>query len=81
LHPQREHLIALRDGYIFLAELDHNLRLTVGRTTRVPLANQHALDTIASRMRLDSSAELLETLTVHRHAIRDAFGKVIEPSS
>ncbi len=69
-------LTSLRDGYTFLAELDHNLRLTVGRTTRVPLANQHALSTIASRMRLDSPSELLESLTAHRLAIRDAFERI-----
>lgn len=69
-------LEALKAGYEFLAKLDHNLRLTVGRTTRVPLANQHALVTIASRMELDSPANLLENLTIHRLAIRDAFERI-----
>lgn len=64
-------------GYRFLADLDHNLRLTVGRTTRLPAANQHALNTIAHRMGLASSAELLERLTLHRLAIRDAFDEIV----
>ena len=42
----------LSAGYVFLTALDHNLRLPVGRTSRVPVANQHALDVIATRMDL-----------------------------
>ncbi|MGE3467192.1 MAG: hypothetical protein AB7J13_09690 [Pyrinomonadaceae bacterium] len=73
----RGHLDALRSGYEFLSEFDHNLRLTVGRTTRVPLANQHAIETIAKRMDLASPAELLENLTAHRLAIREAFDTIV----
>lgn len=68
---------ALADGYRFLSTLDHNLRLTVGRTTRVPLGKQAVLDTIAKRVGLASSAELLESLTMHRIAIREAFGSIV----
>ena len=64
-------------GYQFLSALDHNLRLTVGRTTRVPLANHTALATIATRMKIASSVELLEQLTIHRLAIRSAFEAVL----
>ncbi|MEQ1605799.1 MAG: hypothetical protein ABL999_13120 [Pyrinomonadaceae bacterium] len=63
-------------GYQFLSALDHNLRLTVGRTTRVPLANHTALANISSRMKLESETELLEQLTLHRLAIRDAFDRI-----
>lgn len=63
-------------GYRFLAALDHNLRLTVGRTTRVPLANHTALANIAHRMGIASETELLEQLTLHRLAIRDAFDRI-----
>jgi glutamate-ammonia-ligase adenylyltransferase len=71
-------LAALRLGYEFLSALDHNLRLTVGRTTRVPLANHAALETIARRMNLASAAELLEHLTLHRLALRSAFEQVLD---
>ena len=64
-------------GYKFLAALDHNLRLTVGRTTRIPLANHNALNTIASRMQIDSPKTLLEQLTLHRLAIRSAFENIV----
>ena len=64
-------------GYDFLSTLDHNLRLTVGRRARVPLANHDALNTIASRMKIASAADLLEQLTFHRLAIRNAFDTVL----
>ncbi len=64
-------------GYEFLSTLDHNLRLTVGRITRVPLANNAALTTIAARMKLSSPADLLEQLTFHRLAIRNAFDSIL----
>lgn len=63
-------------GYHFLATLDHNLRLTVGRTTRVPQANLTALETIAKRMHLSSTSELLEQLTLHRLNVRAAFDTI-----
>src|SRR5437762_13424195 len=67
----------LSSGYEFLSTLDHNLRLTVGRSRRVPFANTDALATITARMRLSSSEELLERLTLHRLAIRGAFDKIL----
>ena len=67
----------LRAGYEFLSALDHNLRLTVGRTTRIPLGNRTALQTIAGRMNFASPAELLETLTLRRLGIRAAFDNLL----
>ncbi len=66
------------NGYEFLSELDHNLRLTVGRSTRLPLANQTVLQTIAKRMKLDSIKNLLEKLTVYRLEIRASFENILE---
>ncbi len=71
-----EILAVMLAGYEFLSTLDHNLRLTVGRTTRVPHANHTALANIARRMDLASESDLLEHLTVHRIAIRDAFDEI-----
>jgi len=70
-------LTTLEEGYEFLAALDHNMRLTVGRTSRVPIANQHALEVIAELMSLASSNEILEQLTFHRLAIRGAFETIV----
>lgn len=64
------------EGYEFLAELDHHIRLTVGRSTRLPLANQKSLNAIAGRMKLASVKNLLETLTFHRLNIRASFENI-----
>ncbi len=72
---------AMIAGYTFLSTLDHNLRLTVGRTTRVPTANKPALAVIAERMSLSSEPELLGQLTLHLIAIREAFESVLEGSA
>lgn len=60
-------------GYRFLSKLDHCLRLTVGRTTRLPVGNVKALETVADRMDVESTSALLEELTVHRLNVRAAF--------
>jgi glutamate-ammonia-ligase adenylyltransferase len=65
-------------GYDFLSCLDHNLRLTVGRTNRLPLANPAAMQTIVERMKLASANDLLEKLTFHRLEIRNAFENVLK---
>ncbi len=64
-------------GYEFLSELDHNLRLIIGRSTRLPVANQTALQTIIKRMKLDSTNDLLEQLTFHRLNIRVSFENLL----
>lgn len=73
-----EHFRNFSEGYQFLSELDHNLRLINGRSTRLPLANQNALHIISERMRLGSISELLENLTVHRLNIRASFEKILD---
>ncbi len=73
LTDHRSSLAALHDGYEFLSALDHNLRLTVGRTTRLPLGKQAALETIAERMKVGSAGELLQQLTFQRIDVREAF--------
>ncbi len=65
-------------GYEFLSRLDHNLRLTVGRLTHLPSANQKALKTIVKRMELDSVKDLSEKLTLHRLEIRESFENILK---
>ncbi len=67
-------------GYEFLTELDHNLRLVVGRSTRLPVANQNALEIIAARMHLPSVKDLFEHLTAQRLNIRESFDRVLAES-
>lgn len=68
---------ALSAGYEFLSALDHNIRLTVGRSTRLPLANQNALRIIARRMNFESHDELVEILTIQRLNIRASYESVM----
>ena len=65
-------------GYEFLTELDHNLRLTVGRSSKIPLANQTALRVIVKRMSLASVGDLFEQLTAHRLNIRASFENIFK---
>ncbi len=67
----------LSEGYAFLSELDHNIRLMIGRVSRLPRANQPALERIAGRMNAGSAAKLLEQLTIHRLNIRAAFESIL----
>lgn len=64
---------ALREGHAFLSALDHNIRLSIGRSSRFPRANPAVLERIASRMSLGSPEELAETLSIHRMNVRAAF--------
>ncbi len=66
-----------KNGYDFLSALDHYLRLTVGRSTRLPQANHKALSLVAERMKIASSGELLENLTAHRLDIRHTFDSIL----
>ncbi|MGD9588103.1 MAG: hypothetical protein AB7Q37_06560 [Pyrinomonadaceae bacterium] len=70
----------LSGGHAFLSKLDHNIRLTVGRTSRYPRTNRDVLHVIAERMGLESPDELLGRLTIHRHDIRAVFEGVFTPS-
>lgn len=67
----------LCEGYEFLSDLDHNLRLTIGRSKRVPASNRNVLEIVSGRMKLASANELLEKLTFHRLNIRAAFDNVL----
>ncbi|CAN5374238.1 bifunctional [glutamate--ammonia ligase]-adenylyl-L-tyrosine phosphorylase/[glutamate--ammonia-ligase] adenylyltransferase [soil metagenome] len=73
-----ENFANFNEGYVFLSELDHNLRLINGRSTCLPIANQNALQTISQRMRLASVADLLEKLTFHRLNIRSSFEYILK---
>jgi glutamate-ammonia-ligase adenylyltransferase len=73
-----EDFINFSAGYDYLSELDHHLRLTVGRSTRLPLAKRKALQTITARMKLVSVTDLLEKLTVHRLNVRQSFENILQ---
>ena len=66
----------LADGYNFLSSLDHHLRITVGRATRLPIANKAALEIMTDRMGLASTEELLGLLAVTRGSVRAVFDEI-----
>ena len=70
---ETEHFHDLSHGYRFLSALDHELRLTVGRSTLVPVSKPDVLDTIAGRLGIASGNLLLEKLTEHRLKTRSSF--------
>ena len=70
---------ALSDGYSFLSELDHNIRLLIGRVSRVPSANHQIMGRIADRMNVGSVQDLVERLTFHRLNVRSAFDHIFAP--
>ncbi|NNE65869.1 MAG: hypothetical protein HKN33_04825 [Pyrinomonadaceae bacterium] len=66
----------LKHGYAFLRELDHNLRLTSGRSNKVKTNHPESLRNVAELMKIDSPASFLEELTSHRLNIREGFNTV-----
>ncbi|MGH9821550.1 MAG: hypothetical protein ACRD43_15425, partial [Pyrinomonadaceae bacterium] len=68
---------AFASGYAFLSELDHHIRITIGRNTRVPFTNPRVMSLIAKRMNMSSVEEIVERLTIHRMEIRQSFENVL----
>jgi [glutamine synthetase] adenylyltransferase / [glutamine synthetase]-adenylyl-L-tyrosine phosphorylase len=64
---------ALAEGHRFLSSLDHEIRLAVGRTSRLPRSNQPVLERIAHRMQFASTQDLLGSIALHLAEIRRAF--------
>jgi glutamate-ammonia-ligase adenylyltransferase len=71
---------ALSNGYSLLRSIDHNLRLIVGRSTRLPDPNHVTARDVAARMDFASVAELQETLTEQMQAIRDTYNRLLGSS-
>ncbi|HEX5875075.1 MAG TPA: hypothetical protein VFY60_10545 [Pyrinomonadaceae bacterium] len=66
----------LTEGYSLLRSIDHNLRLIVGRSTRLPDPNHIATKDVATRMGFESGAELHETLISQMRAIRETWDRI-----
>jgi glutamate-ammonia-ligase adenylyltransferase len=72
-----QQFVELSQGYSFLSQLDHNLRLRVGRSSRLPLGNKRALELTAATMGFSGVNDLLEALTIHRLNIRNSYDRVM----
>ena len=67
----------LSGGYSLLRSIDHNLRLIVGRSTRLPDPNHVTARDVALRMGFATSDELQETLMDQMRLIREAYNRII----
>jgi glutamate-ammonia-ligase adenylyltransferase len=73
---EREHA-ALSEGYALLRRTDHRLRLTTGRSTRLPAAPDHpTLRDLAHALGFPSTSDLVSTLRERTSAIRAAYDQI-----
>ena len=67
----------LRAGYEFLRKLDHQIRLTAERSTRLPAdANNKLLIEISRRLQFDSTQNLLHEIALHTIEIRRVYSSL-----
>jgi glutamate-ammonia-ligase adenylyltransferase len=64
-------------GHAFLSELDHNIRLVTGRSRQLP-RDTKSLRIVTDRCSFADTADLLETLSLQRLNVRNAFERVLE---
>lgn len=67
----------LNEGYALLRSVDHQLRLIVGRSARLPSPEHSAFRDIARRLAYHAAAELVEDLEVRMRRIREVYEKVM----
>ncbi len=67
----------LSTGYSLLRNIDHNLRLIMARSTRLPDPDHVIARDVANRMGFDP-VELQETLVQQMKAIREAYSRILE---
>ena len=67
---------ALDEGYALLRSLDHHLRLTLGRSTRLPAPGHPTLEDLARRAGFASADALGEELRARMTAVRAAYDRV-----
>jgi glutamate-ammonia-ligase adenylyltransferase len=72
---------ALAEGYALLRTVDHQLRLIVGRSARLPLPEHPALRDIARRAGFDDAVELMRQLSASMSGIRSAYERVLSTRS
>jgi glutamine synthetase adenylyltransferase len=72
-----EDFSALSSGYSLLRSIDHNLRLIVGRSTRLPDPNHPTARDVAARAGFTSASELEASLTDQMQAIRATYKRIL----
>jgi glutamate-ammonia-ligase adenylyltransferase len=72
-----EDFVVLSSGYSLLRSIDHNLRLIVGRSTRLPDPNHPTARDVALRAGFGSVREMQETLTDQMKSIRSTYKRIL----
>jgi glutamate-ammonia-ligase adenylyltransferase len=72
---------ALCAGYGLLRAVDHNLRLIVGRSTRLPPPDHPITRDVATKMGFESADGLRDVLSSHMRSIREAYDRILEFST
>ncbi|HEX7773905.1 MAG TPA: hypothetical protein VF435_15900, partial [Pyrinomonadaceae bacterium] len=67
----------LSNGYSLLRSIDHNLRLIMHRSTRLPDPNHVAAKDIATRAGFGSVSEMQETVAEQMQSIRAAYNRIL----
>ncbi|HJS23088.1 MAG TPA: hypothetical protein VJ751_01875 [Pyrinomonadaceae bacterium] len=69
--------VVLSSGYSLLRSIDHNLRLIMHRSTRLPDPNHVAAKDVATRAGFGSVSEMQETLSEQMRAIRETYNRIL----
>ncbi len=69
--------LTMSTGYSLLRSIDHNLRLIVGRSTRLPDPNHVTARAVALRMGFPSVADLHQTLVEQMQSIRESYNRIL----
>jgi glutamate-ammonia-ligase adenylyltransferase len=72
-----EDYLALSTGYSLLRSVDHNLRLIVGRSSRLPAPDHPTAKDVATKMGFEAALALRETLTEQMQSIREAYDRIL----
>jgi len=70
--------VVLSSGYSLLRSIDHNLRLIMHRSTRLPDPNHVAAKDVATRAGFSSVSEMQQTLTEQMRAIRETYNRILD---
>ncbi len=72
-----EEYAALADGYALLRAVDHQLRLLVGKSGRVPASDHAVVRDIAKKLGFNSAVELHESVNARMREIREAYDRIV----
>jgi [glutamine synthetase] adenylyltransferase / [glutamine synthetase]-adenylyl-L-tyrosine phosphorylase len=67
----------LSTGYSLLRAVDHNLRLIVGRSTRLPDPDHPTANDVATKIGFESAQSLRQILSEQMQAIREAYNRIL----